>query len=420
MISSTSNSKIQIATRPTVARNDSGGIGYLVPKLSLGTQVLEKLCFDLWGGLFYMVRLLWRNKVPQVRGFQNRIFGTRSAAFPLVARNDVSLIGARGLFTLLMVLVLCLPAMAQTDSTDIELIDPIKFDVKVKPDTATIGDDIEVTISVTYPDSLELTKPSTRESDDIVVKGEPEIKSKDSRGMKTDIYKYRVAAFTIGEVELPYFEFYYYDKEGNQNSRIAPIETVQIVSVLPEKAQQDTLQQPLDHRDIVPPKGLPLIWWPYAVSAGVLILLAAAYWYFFKYRVKQTEIPETPPEPPFDVAIRRLNDLDSRDLPGKGKFKQFYIELTEIIRQYIDGRFEIPAAESTTFELKKILKHPEITREQTRVILDMLARADMIKFAKHEPNTDDLPKDFSMVKDFVVETKPREIVEEEKNQEVSA
>jgi len=317
-----------------------------------------------------------------------------------------------------MVLAFCLPLMAQTDSTDIELIDPIKFEVKVKPDTAKIGDEIEVTITVTYPDTLELTKPETQASDDVVVKGEPQIKSKEGRGTKTDIYKYHVAAFSTGEVELPYFEFYYYDKEGNQNSRIAPIETVQIVSVLPEKAQQDTLQQ-LENRAIVPPKGLPLLWWPYAVGAGVLILLAAAYWYFFKYRIKLTEVPETPPEPPFDVAIRRLNDLESRNLPGKGQFKLFYIELTEIIRQYIDGRFEIPAAESTTFELKRILKHPEITREQTREILEMLSRADMIKFAKHEPHHEDMPKDYGMVKGFVVETKPREVVEEEEKQEVA-
>lgn len=319
---------------------------------------------------------------------------------------------------IILVMIISAPVFAQSDSSS--AINPFKFLVKVKPDTARIGDNIEVTVKVTYPDSLELTKPSVKPGDDIVVKGEPEVKSKSERGKKIDTYKYKMTSFATGEVELPLFEFYYYDSEGNQNSRIAPIETVHIGSVLPAEVKNDTTQVPIKNKDIIPPKGLPIIWWPYAVGVAVIILLIAVYWYFFKYRVKLMNMPEIPPEPPFDVAIRRLHDLESQDLPGKGKCKQFYIELTEIIRHYIDGRFEIAAAESTTYELKRILKHHEINREQTKVIFELLTRADMIKFAKQEPHSEEPPRDFVMVKNFVVDSKPVEIIEENDKPEVSS
>ena len=317
------------------------------------------------------------------------------------------------LLTAILSLVVSLSSvLAQDDNTDD--IDPIHFKVKVKPDTATIGDVIELNIEVTYPGMYELSDPIiTGNENAVTVKDDPEHKSKTKGDSKVDTYKYKLAAFETGEVELPHFEFYYFDNDSTQNSRIAPITTVFIKTTLPIEALTDSIHKKVDPRDIVPIKELPIIWWPYAVGVGVLLLLAAAYWYYQKRKIEAITVPETPVEPPYDVAIRRLHDLEHRDLPGKGKFKNYYFELSEIVRRYIDGRFEIPAAESTTFELKRTLKHSEMSKEQTKDILDMLTRSDMIKFAKQMPKGDEPSKDFAMVKTFVVKTKPREIEEEE-------
>jgi hypothetical protein len=252
---------------------------------------------------------------------------------------------------------------------------------------------------------LELSEPAVKSSDNtIVVAPNPAVKSKTKGDRKYDQYTFTMSAFAKGEVELPLFEFFYYDSEGNQNSRMAPITTVYIKSVLPANTKPDSLQL----KDIVGPKSLPILWWPYVVGGAILILLGAFLYYFFKRKTRDFEVPEVPPEPPFDVAIRRLNDLKGEELPQKGKFKQFYIELSEILRYYIEGRFEIKAVESTTYELKRIFKHPDLSREQIKETLDFLSRSDMIKFAKHVPSAEMPDQDFEQVKNFVISTKPVE------------
>jgi len=282
-------------------------------------------------------------------------------------------------------------------------VDPINFNVSVTPDTATIGDEIKVRIDVDYPKDMELSEPAVKSSDNtIVVAPNPEVKSKTRGDRKYDQYTFTMSAFGKGEVELPIFEFFYYDSEGNQNSRMAPITTVYIKSVLPADTKPDSLKL----KDIVGPKSLPILWWPYVVGGSVLILLGAFLYYFFKRKTRDFEIPEVPPEPPFDVAVRKLNELKAENLPHKGKYKQYYIELSEIIRYYIEGRFEIKAVESTTYELKRIFKHPDLSREQIKDTLDFLSRSDMIKFAKHVPSAESPDKDFEQAKNFVISTKP--------------
>jgi hypothetical protein len=153
-------------------------------------------------------------------------------------------------------------------------------------------------------------------------------------------------------------------------------------------------------------------WWPYALGALIVLALIAVWYFLFRKKLGQIEIPAAPSEPPFDIAIRELALLKESDLPGKGKLKQFYIELSEILRRYIEGRFDIKAVEATTYELKRLLKHPDLTKEQSQAILEFLSRSDLVKFAKFQPTPDFPGNDFESVRNLVVETKPIEIVVE--------
>jgi len=305
----------------------------------------------------------------------------------------------------LLILVCLIMAISSSIAQDEKPVDPINFNVTVTPDTATIGDEITVLIEADYPKDMELSEPAVKSTDNtFVVAPNPEIKSKTKGDRKYDEYKFKISAFAKGEVELPLFEFFYYDSKGNQNSRMAPITTVYIKSVLPANTKPDSLQL----KDIIGPKSLPILWWPYIVGGAILILLGAALYYFYKRKTRDFVIPEAPPEPPFDVAIRRLNALKVEYLPQKGKYKQYYVTLSEIIRYYIEGRFEVKAVESTTYELKRIFKHPDLTRDQIKEILDFLGRADLVKFAKQVPALEMPNKDYEQVLNFVISTKPVE------------
>ncbi|MCP4580801.1 MAG: hypothetical protein GY839_04240 [candidate division Zixibacteria bacterium] len=294
----------------------------------------------------------------------------------------------------------------KTVSTD---LDSISFKVEVDPDTASIADEIEVRIEADYPKHLKLSEPVVRASSNtFFVKPDKDFSSRTRGDGKRDRYTFTVMPFDVGEVELPLFEFFFYDSEGNQHTRMAPITTVYIQSMLPDSAEIDSLKLGLENKDIAPLKELPILWWPYIVGGVVLILLGAFLYYFYKRKTRDFEIPEIPPEPPFDVAIRGLTELKTKNLPDMGKYKQYYSELSVIIRHYIEGRFEIKAVESTTFELKRIFKHPELNRDQIKETLDFLGRSDLIKFAKQIPPSEMPDKDYERIKNLVVSTKPVE------------
>lgn len=86
--------------------------------------------------------------------------------------------------------------------------------------------------------------------------------------------------------------------------------------------------------------------------------------------------------PPKRRALHELDVLLGRDLPGKGRFKDFYSELTLVVRRYVERRHGIRAPRQTTEEfLSAVRGRPEFPRETVGRLGDFLAAADLVKFA---------------------------------------
>ncbi|MEL7221632.1 MAG: hypothetical protein AAGJ93_09955, partial [Bacteroidota bacterium] len=88
-----------------------------------------------------------------------------------------------------------------------------------------------------------------------------------------------------------------------------------------------------------------------------------------------------------------------------GKIKQFQSELTYVLREYLENRYDIQALEATTPEITQQFQGIDLadsTQQQLKSILDT---ADMVKFAKAKPPLEVHPKALSSVKAFVLETK---------------
>jgi hypothetical protein len=282
---------------------------------------------------------------------------------------------------------------------------PVKFTVSAPSDTFTIGDEVVVKIQAIYPSDIKLTPPAGQLQDtSFALKKGPQVESKTEGAEKNDTYTFVILPITTGDISTPAFGFYWYDSSGKPNQITTPQRIVHVKSLLPA----DTAG--IDIKDIIGPKSLTVRWWPYALGALIILALIAVWYFLFRKKLSKMEIPAAPPEPPFDKAIRELAILKEADLPGKGKIKQFYIELSDILRRYIEGRFDIKAVEATTYELKRLLKHPELTKDQSQLILEFLSRCDLVKFAKYQPSTEYPANDYNSVRDLVIATKPIEIV----------
>jgi hypothetical protein len=142
-----------------------------------------------------------------------------------------------------------------------------------------------------------------------------------------------------------------------------------------------------------------------------LIGVAMIIWFIFYYLKKKKKnepvfIRQKPEEPAHLIALRELDKLRAEKLWQKGQTKLYYSKLTEIIRRYIEKRFEIIAMEQTTDEiLTEFQTRKSLHRDDFELLNNMLVLADLVKFAKADPLPDENEKHFDNAHAFVNNTK---------------
>lgn len=137
---------------------------------------------------------------------------------------------------------------------------------------------------------------------------------------------------------------------------------------------------------------------------GVIIFMIL---YFIKNKKqKPVIVPKAPIETSQQKALRLLAELDEKKLWQSNHIKEYYTSLTEILRNYIEERFQTRALETTTEELLQIARrHPEMNLYYQQ-LANTLATADMAKFAKAQPLPHEHTNALEMTKQFVLATQP--------------
>ena len=175
-------------------------------------------------------------------------------------------------------------------------------------------------------------------------------------------------------------------------------------------------------------KNLPFIFAEirdYAIyGAIVLIILALLVWYAVwyirnKWQGKVREVKPAPKLPPHVIAIKALDELQNRKLWQNGKHKLYYSTLTEILRLYIEGRWEVGALEMTTDEIISALRDVDIKHDSRSNLLEILRTADMVKFAKALPEAEENEQLFAYAYYFVENTKSVEVEHNEDKRDIT-
>lgn len=148
-----------------------------------------------------------------------------------------------------------------------------------------------------------------------------------------------------------------------------------------------------------------------ALLAGAVLLLM---WYLAKRGKRITDLfKPAPPLPAHVVALAALETLHGEKLWQSGEYKLYYSELSDILRTYLAGRFEVGAMEMTTDEIAASLREIEIEQKQKMNLLAVLRDADLVKFAKATPEAEENEGAFDKALNFVESTKPVEEVDED-------
>ena len=163
----------------------------------------------------------------------------------------------------------------------------------------------------------------------------------------------------------------------------------------------------IDIKDVKPPvdiPGLPWLWWVLAAAIAAAIFFISRFWQKRNTRLAAAFIIKIP----WELAHERLADLERRNLFAQGKVKEYFSELSDIIRRYIEDRFDIQAPEMTTEEfLNAVGDSVRVEKKHQEILKDFLNLSDMVKFAKYGPNVNEAAQSMVLAKRFVDETRER-------------
>ena len=206
-----------------------------------------------------------------------------------------------------------------------------------------------------------------------------------------------ITSFDTGFIVLPPINFVV---NNDSLEQLATEPILIFVSDIPVEMEADI-------KEIKEPYDVPFNWKKWAkwglLGLLVIALIVAGILLWKKYR----KVPEEPlarpkpKRPAHEIALEKLEELRHKKLWQNNQTKQFYIELSDIIREYIEFRFDVLALEMTTDETISDLKLSGMDDAKTQPLKKMLQMADLAKFAKYTPISNENEQCFDIARAFV-------------------
>jgi hypothetical protein len=272
----------------------------------------------------------------------------------------------------------------------------------VNPTEGTVGDVFTYTAEITWPQDLSVLPPDPKDA-----LGPFSILSRQisdlvqENGINKLIVTLTLACYETGPQIIPALEVPYTDPSGEEVVELGPELKVNILRTLPEDAAE--IRDIKGQREMPPDLLTPLLiaLAALAVAAVIFILLAR-----YRRRKKKEEIARIEKPEPFAHARSRLASGKLEQLLDKLEVEAFYEELTDILREYLEGRYEVYALELTTREIARAIKPLNFDGFLKTELLKVLERADYAKFARLNPDLPTCREDLENGRGFVEKTRP--------------
>ena len=149
-------------------------------------------------------------------------------------------------------------------------------------------------------------------------------------------------------------------------------------------------------------------WRLVSLSFLCLLLLAFLLYNWNKRRKnKAVRVVLQPLVPAHTIALNQLNLLKNKELWQKNLVKEYYSELTDVLREYLEKRYPVKTQEKTTDEIISSLNKLEIPFDNREMLHQLLLLADLVKFAKGKPSASENEKSIVDAMLFVSSTAER-------------
>ncbi len=277
-----------------------------------------------------------------------------------------------------------------------------------------IGSPVHYEMQIIYSKDIRLLNPLIPDTlGEFELLDKPETDSSLEKDKITRSVSFHLSCYDSGQKTIPPLQIQFRFKDDSIYRSLY----TDSFQVWVQSMEVDTSRPPRPIKNIINPRLAAGELLPYFLALLFLLIIAFAIWY---YRAKKAGknlpfVREKPRLPPHVVAYAELRKLEDEKLWQKGEIKNYHIRLTDIVRKYLEDRFDIPAVESTTGEILEYLKDFIEDNSLIEKIKSALELSDLVKFAKFSPLPDENKFCLEVAYQLVDSTKPKLFEEEKEN-----
>ncbi|HUS31518.1 MAG TPA: hypothetical protein VMZ53_23595 [Kofleriaceae bacterium] len=288
---------------------------------------------------------------------------------------------------------------------------PVKATVSVWPAKPTLGESIYLRLDIDAPAGISVDAPFQEAGDQRLgrfkVVGFVKDAKRGANGAQHQEQTYTLEAPASGKHRIPPLRLEMVDSRSDAKAAAQEILTEEIpldVAPVPTEAIGKELHAAAGKLD-PDVGGTPWLW----IGLGASILAVAfagslLTWRYFRVRRSLEEKKSA-----YEEAITKLQSLEARGAPAAEQADAWFVELSAVVRDYVEGRYGLRAPELTTEEFLYIAaRWPAMSALDRTQLSSFLERCDRVKFAGYRPESQESMELLALARKFVEDTRPRD------------
>lgn len=290
----------------------------------------------------------------------------------------------------------------------------VKASAVIDTNKILIGEQTQIHLQLTAPKNLAVQWPLIQDTlsknVEVISLSDIDTLTLDEKGLIKLNQTITVSSFDSGYFVIPPFNFIYASTNDTSNAFYEIVESNALLLEV-HNIKVDLKKEIKDIKPIIEEPWTFMEILPYLLIVLGVIILAALAIYIYK-RKKQNKpifsLPQKPKLPAHIIAIEKLDLLKDKKLWQSGAIKEFYSELTDIMREYMEGNMHFGAMEMISDDILAELRHRKIDELLLNETQSVLQTADLVKFAKVKPLADENDRALKWAYLFVSQTKPKD------------
>ena len=282
-------------------------------------------------------------------------------------------------------------------TTSSEPLEPYAFRTALSTNAIFIGEPVLLTMETAHPTNTQVRLPDLARERDVIVRDLQQETRTESDELAHTMVSILFTSMRPGRHVLNSNDVVFATEGAEPITRPFPFVAYNVESSLTGESEARGVK--------------PIHEWPGRVPTWIIALAGIGILAFLigsvvAWRMRRPAIAYAPPLPPAHVsALEAIERLRKKDYIGQGKLDPFYIELSDIVRLYLERRFDVHAPEQTTEEfIRAAAESHLLSRQHQDVTHQFLEQCDLVKFAQARPGVTEMESALAAGETLVVET----------------